>query len=221
MIPTTRSLTLLAAALAACTSTVVADVWSTDPVEGTEWKIGAPAKVKWQLKSPTSQTDVATIYLVGGDSTAYKRLATLGENVVLGDHDGIHSHNLVIAKVPEVACGSQCAIEFEIASQIANKQRGDYYSHPFTISATGDTVAKGTAAAAGGSAVVTDKSAPIPGGSPQTAATPSGPITHVQNAANATQANSSSSAAASTQQFAIAATLATMTVMITGLTLIL
>jgi len=57
----------------------------------------------------------------------------------------------------------------------------------------------------------------VPDGAPQTAATPNGPITHVQTAANSAQMSSTSAAAASTQQFAVASSLITMTVMITAL----
>ncbi|KAF9960990.1 hypothetical protein BGZ72_005293 [Mortierella alpina] len=126
MMSMTRTLGL--AAVLAYSSTCFAAVWSTDPVAETHWKIGAPADIHWKLNSPTSKADNATIYLVGGDYTAYKRLATLGKDVVLG------THKLTVPKVPDVACGASCALEFVIES---GPGIGDFYSHNFTISTTG------------------------------------------------------------------------------------
>ncbi|KAG0196327.1 hypothetical protein BGX28_010295 [Mortierella sp. GBA30] len=128
MIPAIRTLTLLT--VLAYSSKCLADVWSTDPVAETYWKIGAPAEIHWTLQSPTSKAQVATIFLVGGDYTAYKRLETLGKDIVLG------THKLFLSKVPNVDCGSSCAIEF-----LLDKDKGDYYTHNFTISATGAAAA--------------------------------------------------------------------------------
>ncbi|KAF9964386.1 hypothetical protein BGZ70_006547 [Mortierella alpina] len=122
----TRTLGLIA--VLTYSTTCLAAVWSTDPVAETHWKIGAPADIHWKLNSPTSKKDNATIYLVGGDYTAYKRLATLGKGVVLG------THKLTVPKVPEVDCGASCALEFVIES---GPGMGDFYSHNFTISTTG------------------------------------------------------------------------------------
>ncbi|KAG0050257.1 hypothetical protein BGZ83_004966 [Gryganskiella cystojenkinii] len=195
MVLTPRCFALLAVTLAAFTSTATADVWSTNPVEGTEWKIGAPVRFKWMLKPPTSKQDVVTIYLVGGDPIAYKRLATLGKNVTLGEH------SLTLPEVPNVTCGSQCALEFEVEKTLSNGLRGDYYSHPFTISVTGDTVVK----AAAGAATTADKSAPPANTPAQTAATPNGPLTQVESAAKGAQSGSTSAASSKEIASAVAA----------------
>ncbi|KAF9931708.1 hypothetical protein BGZ75_000181 [Mortierella antarctica] len=126
MMSMTRTLGLIA--VLAYSTTCLAAVWSTDPVAETRWKIGAPADIHWKLNSPTSKADNATIYLVGGDYTAYKRLATLGKGITLG------THKLTVPKVPNVDCGASCALEFVIDS---GPGIGDFYSHNFTISATG------------------------------------------------------------------------------------
>ncbi|KAG0266464.1 hypothetical protein BG011_002254 [Mortierella polycephala] len=124
MISTTRSWATLTVLVFA--SACQADVYITEPIAETYWKIGKRADIRWSLTAPTAKTDVATIYLVGGEPMAYKRLNTLGENVVLG------SHRLIIPSVPDVNCGNTCAIEFLIVDK-----KLDYYSHNFTISDTG------------------------------------------------------------------------------------
>ncbi|KAF9310405.1 hypothetical protein BG003_008574 [Podila horticola] len=116
------------------------------------------------------------------DPTAYRRLATLGKSIVLG------THKLTIPKIPNVSCGNTCAIEFFVDMEGDEK---DFYSHPFTISATGVATISAT------SGIIADKSAPVPlsGGMTPNGATPDGPITLVQNAAKGAQSVNHSSAA--------------------------
>ncbi|KAI7824385.1 hypothetical protein BC939DRAFT_528581 [Gamsiella multidivaricata] len=198
MILTTRASFLLAAL--AYTSTCLADVWSTDPTATTHWKIGSSAEIHWRLSAPTSKQDVVTIFLVGGDPAAYKRLGTLGKDVVLGDH------KLTVSKVPNVSCGSSCALEFWIAD---GPGRGDYYTHTFTISTEGVAAANGTAAAI----------AIVPTGSTsQDAATPSGPITLVQNTAKGAQLQAAGASTIFSQgALALALTAATNAVALSSL----
>ncbi|KAG0093261.1 hypothetical protein BGZ93_005617 [Podila epicladia] len=170
------------AAVAAYASTCAADVWSSNPVADTHWVIGSSAEIRWRLSSPTAKEHTATIFLVGGDHTAYTRLETLAKSVVLG------SHKLTILKVPNVSCGSSCALEFLLDGDATVR---DFYSHNFTISATGVATASAT------SGIVADKSAPVPvsGGMTPNGATPNGPITLVQNAAKGAQSATQTSAA--------------------------
>ncbi|KAF8940619.1 hypothetical protein BGZ58_005578 [Dissophora ornata] len=173
MTPLTHTLSLLA--VLAYTSTCIADVWTVDPTANSLWTIGEPVQIRWRLSPPTAKTDIATIFLVGGDSIAYKRLEVLGKDVHLGDHA------LTVPKVPSVTCGSSCAIEILIEN---GPGKGDYYTHNFTISA-----AAGGASAASSSAADKSTTVSTPGasGSTQNAATPNGPITIVQNAAKGAQ----------------------------------
>ncbi|KAF9986853.1 hypothetical protein BGZ65_005977 [Modicella reniformis] len=148
-------------------STCLADVWITGPIADTHWKIGAPAEVRWRLTSSTARQEVATVYLVGGDPMAYKRLETLGKDVVLG------GHKLVIPKVPNVECGSSCAIEFWVNEKSG---KGDYYSHCFNISITGAVAPTSITGDTG------DKSTLVGGTSTtQNNVTTSDPITAVQS----------------------------------------
>ncbi|KAI9235105.1 MAG: hypothetical protein BYD32DRAFT_489168 [Podila humilis] len=161
------------AAVVAYASTCAAEILSSHPIDTTHWVIGSSVEIRWRLSSPTAKEDTATIYLVGGDYTAYKRLETLAKSIVLGEH------TLVIPKVPNVSCGSSCAIEFWLDREVPVR---DFYSHNFTISATASVAI--TAATSG---IVTDKSAPVSEGMTPNGATPNGPITLVQNAAKANQ----------------------------------
>ncbi|KAF9427266.1 hypothetical protein BGZ94_005217 [Podila epigama] len=156
-------------------STCMADIWATNPTATTQWVIGKPAEIRWRLTSPTAKTDTATIYLVGGDYTAYQRIEILAKGVVLG------THKLTIPKVPKVSCQSSCALEFWLDGE---GMTGDYYSHNFTISATAAPLA--TASATSG--IMTDKSAPdATSGAGANGVTPNGPIALVQNAAKGAQ----------------------------------
>ncbi|KAG0361730.1 hypothetical protein BG005_007436 [Podila minutissima] len=170
------------AAVVAYASTCAADVLSSNPVADTHWVIGSSTEIRWRLSSPTAKSDTATIFLVGGDYTAYARLETLAKSVVLG------THKLTIPKVPNVSCGNSCAIEFWLDGEAIGR---DFYSHNFTISATGVTTTSAT------SSIVADKSAPVPvsGGMTPNGATPNGPITLVQNAAKGSQPETQTSAA--------------------------
>ncbi|KAF9183227.1 hypothetical protein BGZ50_004381 [Haplosporangium sp. Z 11] len=169
-------------------STCLADVYIKNPFADTNWKIGKRAEIRWHLTTPTAKTDVATIYLVGGDPKAYKRLVTLEENVILG------SHKLTIPSVPDVNCGNTCAIQFMV-----DGGGFDYYSHSFTISGTGapSSIPSPSPAAV----ATTDKSGPgkyssfpvdvltdglifASQGSTSGGAPLNGPITLVQNAAS-------------------------------------
>ncbi|KAF9930726.1 hypothetical protein FBU30_000104 [Linnemannia zychae] len=181
----TSALALLSAL--ALISTTNAAVLSSNPTAITLWKIGSPAQIRWRLTSPTPKNHVATIYIVGGDYTAYKRLATLGTNVELG------KHTLDIPKVPDVNCLDTCAIEFVVTDEDGNVKEdpNDFYSHSFTISSTGE--------AGPASAAVADKSSPVAAGSVQNAATPSGPVTLIQNAAKGTQPHATPSGSSASQ----------------------
>ncbi|KAF9141811.1 hypothetical protein BG015_001164, partial [Linnemannia schmuckeri] len=95
-------------------------------------------------------------------------------------------HTWDISKVPNVDCLDTCALEFIVTDEVGNLQ-GDFYSHPFLISATGE--APETAA------VVVDKSAPVVAGSSQNAATPNGPVTLIQNAAKGAQSHAATGSA--------------------------
>ncbi|KAK3829027.1 MAG: hypothetical protein J3Q66DRAFT_410538 [Benniella sp.] len=177
MIPPTRALSLLT--VLAYTSTCLADVWVTGPIADTHWKVGSPAEIRWRLTSPTSKQDVATVYLVGGDYTAYKRLETLGKDVVLGHH------KLVIPKVPTADCGSSCAIEFVIKD---GPGKGDYYSQSLilsTLSVSGSASStSATTSASGGKS---------PSGSTCTSAAQNGPVAMVQNSGKGAQESTSNS----------------------------
>ncbi|KAG0035624.1 hypothetical protein BGZ82_005209 [Podila clonocystis] len=201
------------AAIAAYASTCAADVLSSNPVAGTSWVIGRPAEIRWRLSSPTAKNDTATIFLVGGDHTAYTRLETLATSVVLG------THKLIIPKVPNISCGDSCALEFWLDGE---GRVGDFYSHSFAISVTGVVTISAT------SGIIADKSAPgktyalallkaenldcdanvsillvsvfafsapASGGMNPNGATPNGPISLVQNAAKGAQSTNQTSAA--------------------------
>ncbi|KAI1321761.1 hypothetical protein EDD11_000037 [Mortierella claussenii] len=195
MIPT-RALALFSALAYAATCT--ADVLCTNPVADTQWQIGGPAVIHWRLNAPTAKTDIATIYLVGGNSSAYQRIETLGKNVVLGEH------KWTIPKVSATTCGSTCAIEFVIES---GPGKGDHYSHPFTIAPPG--------AASAGASSITDKSTSASGAPDQNAAAPNGPITLVQDTVKGAQPHAASGAAGnaaiyqSTLAIAVTAAMAT------------
>ncbi|KAG0031594.1 hypothetical protein BGZ81_000940 [Podila clonocystis] len=169
-------------AIAAYASTCAADVLSSNPVAGTSWVIGRPAEIRWRLSSPTAKNDTATIFLVGGDHTAYTRLETLATSVVLG------THKHIIPKVPNVSCGDSCALEFWLDGE---GKVGDFYSHSFAISVTGVVTISAT------SGIIADKSAPVPvsGGMTPNGATPNGPISLVQNTAKGAQSTNQTSAA--------------------------
>ncbi|KAF9356751.1 hypothetical protein BGX26_004813 [Mortierella sp. AD094] len=172
MIPTTRGLALLT--VLAYTSTCFADVWTTNPTAQTVWTIGEPAEIQWQLKPNNSKADIANITLVGGDYTAYQPILLLGANIVLG------IHKLPIAKVPNVSCGSSCALQFLIKD---GPGKGYYYTHNFTIAAPGAAPATTT-----GSDKVTTP-VPVPGSTQ-----PNGPTTQVQSAAKGAQSQAVNSA---------------------------
>ncbi|KAG0233178.1 hypothetical protein BGW42_007656 [Actinomortierella wolfii] len=107
--------------VASLATVAFADVWATSPTADTRWPIGGKAEITWKVKAPSKQTEVADVYIVGGDYRAYRRLATLGKNVPLSDK------KLVIQSVPAVQCRDTCAIEFYVG------QGADFYSHNFTI----------------------------------------------------------------------------------------
>ncbi|KAG0300902.1 hypothetical protein BGZ98_008784 [Dissophora globulifera] len=86
----------------------------------TKWTVGEHTQIRWDLTEPKDAHSKASIYIVGGDSTAFTRLKFLG-NVTL-------SHNSLKLTVPNVSCESTCAIEYRILNGT-----GDYYSHSFTI----------------------------------------------------------------------------------------
>ncbi|KAG0242269.1 hypothetical protein B0O80DRAFT_499454 [Mortierella sp. GBAus27b] len=177
MITFTRALSF--ATVLAYASTSLADVWISHPIADTQWKIGAPAEIRWRLTSPTSKQDVATVYLVGGDYTAYKRLETLGKDVVLGDH------KLAIPKVPSVDCGSSCAVEFWIND---GPGKGDHYSHTFTLSNSGAAPANSSTSASG------TKSTPGGTSNVQNGAATNGPNTTAQGTTKGTQPETTSNA---------------------------
>ncbi|KAG0345118.1 hypothetical protein BG004_003949 [Podila humilis] len=191
------------AALVAYASTCAAEVSTSIPVASTRWVIGEPAEIRWRLSSPISKEDTATIYLVGGDYTAYTRLETLVKSIRLGEH------KLKIPKVPNVQCGGSCAIEFLLDRNITPR---DFYSHNFTISATATTTttASTVPVTSATSGIVADKSAPVP--VPRgNGATPNGPITLVQNAAKGAQSENQTSSSPNT--FATSGTIAAGLVM--------
>lgn len=66
------------------------------------------------------------------DPTAYKRY----EPPLLSDTE-TGKHTWDIAKVPNVDCLDTCALEF-IVYDLDGILQGDFYSHPFVISATGE-----------------------------------------------------------------------------------
>ncbi|KAK5821938.1 hypothetical protein F5H01DRAFT_377778 [Linnemannia elongata] len=169
MLPSITACTLTLLSALALASTASAAVLSSDPTADTRWKIGAPIKIRWRLSSPTPKDHFVTVYIVGGDPTAYKRY----EPPLLSDTE-TGKHTWDIAKVPNVDCLDTCALEF-IVYDLDGILQGDFYSHPFVISATGE--APQTA----------DKSAPVVAGSSQNAATPNGPVTLIQNAAKGAQ----------------------------------
>lgn len=80
------------------------------------------------------------------DPTAYKRF----EPPLLSDTE-TGKHTWDIAKVPNVDCLETCALEFIVSDRDGIPQ-GNFYSHPFGITATGEPPQT--------AAVVTDKSAP-------------------------------------------------------------
>ncbi|KAF9209338.1 hypothetical protein BGZ49_005032 [Haplosporangium sp. Z 27] len=174
MIPPTRTLAFMT--LLAFASTCVADVNSIDPTAPTRWTIGGNAEIHWTLTSPTAKTDIVDIYLVGGDYAAFKRIADLGKDITLGNH------KLVIDKVPDVSCGSTCAIEFVLKSP----GQGDYYSHNFTIAAAGAS----TAPASSNSTSLAGKVTSVNPGSTQ----PNGPTTMLQNTAKGAQPQAANNA---------------------------
>ncbi|OAQ30614.1 hypothetical protein K457DRAFT_124966 [Linnemannia elongata AG-77] len=169
MLPSITACTLTLLSALALASTISAAVLSSDPTADTRWKIGAPTKIRWRLSSPTPKDHLVTVYIVGGDPTAYKRY----EPPLLSDTE-TGKHTWDIAKVPNVDCLDTCALEF-IVYDLDGILQGDFYSHPFVISATGEAPQ------------TTDKSAPVVAGSSQNAATPNGPITLIQNAAKGAQ----------------------------------
>ncbi|KAF9904031.1 hypothetical protein EC991_003129 [Linnemannia zychae] len=172
MIPAAATGTLTLLAALALASTAYADVLSSNPTAATHWKIGAPTQIRWRLSDPIGKDDIATIYLVGGNPAAYDRLVTLATKYRLGDH------TLDIPQVPDVDCLDTCAIEFLVLEKDGKTPKKDYYSHVFSITATGEAPA---------SAAVADKSAPVVAGSTQNAATPNGPITLIQSTAKGAQ----------------------------------
>ncbi|KAG0010830.1 hypothetical protein BGZ80_001149 [Entomortierella chlamydospora] len=145
-----------------------------DLVNGqTLWTAGEPAEIRWQLKPNNSKTDLADITLVGGDYTAYQPIQLLGANVVLG------IHKLPITKVPDVSCGSSCALQFFIKD---GPGKGYYYTHNFTIAAPGATPATTTSSDEAATAA--------PGPTTQ----PSSPTTLAQSAAKGAQSQTANSA---------------------------
>ncbi|KAF9127072.1 hypothetical protein BGW39_006111 [Mortierella sp. 14UC] len=173
MIPAAAASTLTLLSALTLASTAYANVLSSNPTAVTHWKIGSSTQIRWRLSRPTAKDDIATIYLVGGDPAAYKRLETLATNVRLGDH------TLDIPKVSEADCLDTCAIEFVVHNKDGKTVKGDHYSHVFSITTSGEALPA--------SAAVADKSAPVVAGSNQNAATPNGPITLIQNAARGAQ----------------------------------
>ncbi|KAG9069143.1 hypothetical protein KI688_010038 [Linnemannia hyalina] len=171
MLPSITACTLTLLSALALASTTSAAVLSSGPTGDTRWKIGASTKIRWRLSSPTSKGDLVTIYIVGGDPKAYKRY----EPPLLSDTEA-GKHTWDIAKIPNVDCLDTCALEFIVSNR--SGIQGDFYSHPFLISTTGKAPESAT--------VVADKSAPVAGSS-QSAATPDGPITLIQNAAKGAQ----------------------------------
>ncbi|KAG0257410.1 hypothetical protein BGZ95_005243 [Linnemannia exigua] len=170
--PAASTFTLLAAL--ALASTAYADVLSSNPIEGTHWKIGSSAQIRWRLNKPTSKDDYATIYLVGGDPAAYKRLKTLGTKVRLGDH------TLDIPEVEDWDCLGTCAIEWVVLGEDDKANKGDFYSHVFSITATGEAPPTASTEA------VADNSAPVVAGSIQSASTPKGAPLHADNDSSST-----------------------------------
>ncbi|KAK3829473.1 MAG: hypothetical protein JOS17DRAFT_817926 [Linnemannia elongata] len=181
MLPSITACTFTLLSALALASTTSAAVLSSDPVAETHWKIGMSTKIRWRLSSPTPKDHLVTVYIVGGDYQAYRRY----EPPLLSDTE-TGKHTWDIAKVPNVDCEATCALEFIVSDRDGIPQ-GNFYSHPFVISTTGE--APETAA------VVTDKSAPVVAGSSQNAATPNGPITLIQNAAKGAQPHATTGSA--------------------------
>ncbi|KAF9550712.1 hypothetical protein EC957_012029 [Mortierella hygrophila] len=181
MLPSFTACTLTLLSALALASTTSAAVLSSDPTGDTRWKIGESTKIRWRLNSPTPKDHLLTIYIVGGDPKAYKRY----EPPLVSDTE-TGKHTWDIAKIPNVDCLDTCALEF-IVSDRSGIPQGDFYSHPFFISATGEAL--------GSAAVVADKSAPVVAGSSQSAATPDGPVTLIQNAAKGAQPHPTTSSA--------------------------
>ncbi|KAF9974338.1 hypothetical protein BGZ73_002257 [Actinomortierella ambigua] len=108
-------------AITSLASACFADVFITSPTADSRWAIGGKSVVTWKVREPSKGTEVADIYLVGGNYQSYKRLETLGKRVPLS------RKKIVIPAVSSSQCGSTCAIEVRVVDG------GDYYSHNFTI----------------------------------------------------------------------------------------
>ncbi|KAG0378413.1 hypothetical protein BGX24_003906 [Mortierella sp. AD032] len=164
--PATSILTLISAL--ALASTAYADVMSSNPTAATHWKFGTSTQIRWRLTSPTSKDDYATIYLVGGNPAAYKRIKALGTKVRLGDH------TLDIPEVSDWDCLDTCAIEWVVIGEDGTTTKGDHYSHVFSITATGE-------APPVSNTTVADNSAPVVTDPGQNAAAPKGTQPHAND----------------------------------------
>ncbi|KAF9169805.1 hypothetical protein BGX20_009817 [Mortierella sp. AD010] len=106
-------------------------------------------------------------------STCFADVWTTNPTALLG------IHKLPITKVPNVSCGSSCALQFFIKD---GPGKGYYYTHNLTIAAPGAIPATTTSS----DEAVTAVSGPT--------TQPSGSMTQVQSAANGAQSQAANSA---------------------------